>query len=148
VIGFCILSIVLMFSQVGLIGSVGEILAHAPVEQNLGISRPAAMQVDAMTLPDPIFRHWTHSREEDQGDIRVYRPTDYNFPPARGREGMEFRRDGQFVFYQIGATDVNQAVLGQWRLEDANRVTIQLPNQDAYQLTIMECSNSVLKVKP
>ena len=35
---------------------------------------------------------WTHSFEEDQGDVLVYRPTHaFAFPPARrGRETLEF----------------------------------------------------------
>ena len=36
-----------------------------------------------------MFKHWTHSREEDSEGIKVYRPNEYNFPPSRGREGFE-----------------------------------------------------------
>ena len=40
-------------------------------------------------LPSAIFRHWIRSREEDTGDIEVYRPEGFAFPPSFGRDGFE-----------------------------------------------------------
>lgn len=37
-----------------------------------------------------LQRRWLHSHEEDTADVRVYRPAEYPFPPARGRDGFEF----------------------------------------------------------
>ncbi len=42
-------------------------------------------------LPPELFQHWMHSHEEDSGDVQVYRPADYDFPPARGRRGFELQ---------------------------------------------------------
>jgi hypothetical protein len=36
---------------------------------------------------------WLHSHEEDTDDQLVYRPKDFDFPPARGRRGYEFLPD-------------------------------------------------------
>src|SRR5262245_50526487 len=36
-------------------------------------------------LPEEVFGRWVHSREEDAGGVRVFRPADYQFPPSRGR---------------------------------------------------------------
>lgn len=69
------------------------------------------------SLPSEIFRKWGHSREEDNNDIRVYRPDDFNFPRARGRAGLEFRRDGSFVDWIIGPTDAQQPLSGHWQIE-------------------------------
>ena len=59
-----------------------------------------------MTHPPELFRRWVHVREEDEpGGVRVYRPADHPIPPARGRDGVEFRPDGTVVAYAIGPVD-------------------------------------------
>jgi hypothetical protein len=57
-------------------------------------------------LPPELFRRWMHSHEEDEGDLRVYRPASYKFPPARGRRGLEFKPDGELVLYGPGRVRV------------------------------------------
>jgi hypothetical protein len=101
-----------------------------------------------MNLPSQIFRRWTHSREEDQGDTLVYRSDNYQFPPARGREGLEFREDGEFIRYQIGSTDRNSAISGRWSMQESNIVEVHFPNQSIspYTLRILECDEQILKV--
>jgi hypothetical protein len=56
-------------------------------------------------LPRQLFRHWIHSREEDQADVQVFRPPDFPFPPSFGRDGFEMRPDGQFIQHDIGRAD-------------------------------------------
>lgn len=126
--------------------SVSSDRLAAQLPDSLYYPRLTRVHVHSMTLPNSIFQHWTHSREEDQSDIQVYRPSDYAFPPARGREGLEFRPNGEFILYQIGATDASHAVSGQWSLQDSNRVEVQLPDQ-SYQLAILECDEQILKVR-
>lgn len=120
-----------------------------PVDQNSHIPSPTVAQAISMTLPSPIFKRWIHAREEDQGDVRVYHPIDYPFPPARGREGLEFRENGEFIRYSMGATDRSVGVPGQWSAQSRNVVEVQFPNQSAspYTLTILECDGQVLKVR-
>jgi hypothetical protein len=50
---------------------------------------------------------WVHSFEEDEGDVRVYRPAQsFNFPPSRrGRETLEFGMPGQVVTGMPGPDD-------------------------------------------
>ena len=122
-------------------------IASSPIEHNTSITPPTIVQVIPMTLPKQIFRRWTHSQEEDQGDILVYRPNDYSFPPARGREGLEFKENGEFISYQIGPTDRSLAVSGRWSIQQKNVVEIQFPNQSlsSYTLTILECDEQILK---
>ena len=50
---------------------------------------------------------WTHSREEDEGDLQVYRPTHgFAFPPGRrGRETLEFDATGHMVHGTPGPDD-------------------------------------------
>jgi hypothetical protein len=118
------------------------------VEHNVKFLPPTIIQVITMSLPSQIFRRWTHSREEDQGDILVYRSDNYQFPPARGREGLEFREDGEFIQYRIGSTDRDLAVSGRWSLQETNTVEVHLSNQttSSYTLRILECDEQILKV--
>ena len=50
--------------------------------------------------------------------VTVYRGEGFNFPPARGRDGIEFRRDGTFVDWGIGAGDNQQGITGHWDATD------------------------------
>ena len=61
-------------------------------------------------LPPELIRRWVHAHEEDEGDVRVYRPAGYDLPPARGRRGLEFRPDGEVIVYGPGPADKPQAV--------------------------------------
>ena len=65
-----------------------------------------------------------HSREEDRGDVEVFRPEGFAFPPAFGRDGFEMRKDGQFVQYDIGPADEVVRVLGRWTSPGPQRVSV------------------------
>jgi hypothetical protein len=139
-ISLCISSIVFL--------SPNAIFTNLRVEHNAKLLSPTIVQVITMNLPSQIFRRWTHSREEDQGDTLVYRSDGYQFPPARGREGFEFREDGEFIRYQIGSTDRNLAIFGRWSMQEINIVEVHFPNQptSSYTLKILECDEQILKV--
>lgn len=125
------------------------ISAPTRVAYKSSITPPKNAQVEPMTLPKQIFRRWTHSREEDRGDILVYRPNDYSFPPARGREGLEFCENGDFLYYSIGPTDRSLAVPGRWIIQQTNAVDIQFADRSipSFALTILECNEQILKVR-
>lgn len=61
-----------------------------------------------------LHGRWQHSFEEDHDGVRVYRPEDYDFPPARGRGGVEFGADGTFVDWSPGAADAPQPQPGSY----------------------------------
>jgi hypothetical protein len=75
-------------------------------------------------VPAELMRHWVHSHEEDSGDVRVYRPADYDFPPARGRRGFELRPGGELLVYGPGATDRPELTTGTWSPSGAGRVKL------------------------
>lgn len=101
------------------------------------------------SLPASIFRKWIHSREEDIGDVEVYRPASYSFPPSRGRDGLELRPDGQFIHYAIGPTDAQQPIGGQWTLQGPGVVAVDLAQQGAppHTMTIVACDEDSLKIR-
>ncbi|CDG81347.1 hypothetical protein [Janthinobacterium agaricidamnosum] len=55
----------------------------------------------------PVHGSWTHSFEEDEPGVRVYRPThSYAFPACRrGRETLEFGDDGKLTALAPGPDD-------------------------------------------
>jgi hypothetical protein len=100
-------------------------------------------------LPSTMFRRWTHSREEDTKDMTVFRPSSFAFPPSRGREGVEFRENGEFVHYRIGATDRSEAVVGQWRVEQNNVIDVDFPTAQLspYRLIVISVGDDALRVR-
>ncbi len=100
-------------------------------------------------LPPEIFKHWIHSREEDTEGVRVYRPSDYKFPPSRGREGFELKKNGEFIRYGIGPTDRPQKITGTWKAEGGNqiRVSFEAQKQDSYTMQVVSCDERLLKVR-
>lgn len=105
-------------------------------------------------LPSEVFKHWTHSREEDTENIKVYRPSEYNFPPSRGREGFELTENGEFIQYGVGPTDKSQKVMGQWKAEGANKIEVEFkdevskshPLNKSRRLNIIACDENILKI--
>ncbi len=100
-------------------------------------------------LPPEIFKHWIHSREEDIETVRVYRPSDYEFPPSRGRDGFEFRENGEFIQYGIGPTDRLQRIIGTWMAEGENqiKVSFEAEQQESYTMQVVSCEESLLKIR-
>ena len=70
-----------------------------------------------MISREGLVGHWVHSHEEDSGDLRVFRPRSFKFPPSRGREELELKADGSSVVYSPGPADVPQEAAGTWELE-------------------------------
>jgi hypothetical protein len=88
-------------------------------------------------LPHELFRRWLHSHEEDDGDVRVYRPAGYDLPPARGRRGLEFRPDGELLVYGPGPTDKPQATAARWEPAGEHRARL-LPSGDELEIVSVE----------
>ena len=59
---------------------------------------------------------WLHAHEEDAATEAVYRPADFDFPPARGRRGYEFHPDHTGAYIGIAARDGAARTSCRWRL--------------------------------
>jgi hypothetical protein len=68
--------------------------------------------------PDPalVARSWTHVREEDQGEIQAYRPSDADLPPSRGRTTLDLSPDGTLQRRSPGPDDRLVVRGGTWEL--------------------------------
>ena len=98
-------------------------------------------------LPDPLFKRWVHSFEEDKNGVKVYRPAGYEFPPARGREGFEIRKNGDFIQYDIAPGDGSRPVAGRWKRSAAGAIRVSLKDGGTLTLTILSCEDQVLTLK-
>ncbi|MCB2378060.1 hypothetical protein LGH70_10735 [Hymenobacter sp. BT635] len=92
---------------------------------------------------------WLHAHEEDQGDVQVYRPNTYAFPPSRGRTGFQFDHNGLFTQYDIAPTDGLEGHKGQWKTENGSTLLISLDDKKEpdYKLEIVSLENGLLKVR-
>lgn len=92
---------------------------------------------------------WLHAHEEDQGDVRVYRPNTYAFPPSRGRTGFAFEQNGLFTQFDIAPTDGLEGRKGTWKAENDQTLLISLDDKKdpEYRLQIVSLDNDVLKVR-
>ena len=70
-----------------------------------------------MISREGLIGHWVHSHEEDSGDLKVFRPRSFQFPPSRGREELELKADGSTVVHSPGPVDVPEEAAGTWELE-------------------------------
>lgn len=125
----------------------------------MGVLAVAPARADE--LPQAIGRVWIHSAEEDTGEIEVYRPADFAFPPSRGREGFEIRKGGVFVLHRIAPTDGIEPIEGRWRADGADRIAVTFPGAKPRELLpgevipppaprtirIASCDGKILRVR-
>ncbi|MFN0049014.1 MAG: hypothetical protein ACKVOU_07840 [Cytophagales bacterium] len=108
-----------------------------------------------------LYGKWLNSYEEQtDDDILVYRPTNFPFPLSRGRKGIEFLKDGQFIEHGFGPTDRPTTFEGEWiygietqTLEitfhklEATPMPVTVKSRKGYVLKIISLENGLLKVK-
>ncbi len=96
-----------------------------------------------------IFREWGHSFEEDTDDITVYRPAEYDFPLSRGRAGIEFKPEGNVIYWEIGPVDTPRGVKGHWRIEGPGRMNVSFEGnvRAPLLLQILQCDARMLKIR-
>ena len=67
---------------------------------------------------EALQQRWTHSHEEDQPGLTVFRPGGWRFPPSRGRRSFELKPGGVLVTSGPGPTDRVTSNDGRWRLRE------------------------------
>ncbi|MGH3464732.1 MAG: hypothetical protein ACRDP9_24955 [Kribbellaceae bacterium] len=92
-----------------------------------------------------LFRSWLHSHEEDHDGITVYRPSDYAFPPSRGRRRLELRPDGTAIEHVIGRNDVAVARPTTWQEIAPGRVTVEA--ETGRRLAVVRVEDDLLEVR-
>jgi len=67
-----------------------------------------------------LFQKWWHNNENDKDDVQTFRPEGFNLPPSRGRTGIEFKKDGTFINYDISPADGTLIETGHWETKNNN----------------------------
>ncbi len=97
--------------------------------------------------PDPaIFQKWLHSYEEDSGNLKVYRPSSFDYPLGWGRAGMKFKENGCFNIYEFSPNDEQVLIHGLWKQITKNRfeITFPLGEKETYIIEIKELKSQLL----
>jgi hypothetical protein len=96
--------------------------------------------------PDSLFRRWVHVREQDEPGVRVFRPAGSALPPARGRDGIEFRRDGTVVHYSPGPADAPVGRPGSWRTAGPDALLVGSPRGET-RYEILTVTDDLLRLR-
>jgi hypothetical protein len=114
---------------------------------HLGNDRPA----DKITISPAIPGLWIHSREEDVGDVEVYRRF-FDFP-SFPRDAFELLRDGTFIQEEVDSSGavVAEHARGHWRQPADDRLTVSFDDgvHAGFTLQAVEFSDdlSLLRVR-
>lgn len=105
---------------------------------------------DSYVMPDSFYRTWVHSHEEDFDGKMVYRRADYDFPPSRGRERFDVKRDGGLLYYGLAPNDgAAQPIEGKWYTVQERAIEISLPNnrEKEFAAELVEISSERLVIR-
>jgi len=102
-------------------------------------------------LPPEIFKHWIESREDrdNRPNVSVFRPSDYKFPPSRGRRGFEIKKNGEFILHEIGSTDKPIRMVGNFSVEGRDKIKVNHTGSSPFTLRIVaiEDNGNILRVE-
>jgi hypothetical protein len=90
---------------------------------------------------------WAHSHEEDHDGAQVFRRSDFEFPPSRGREAFTLRPDGSAVAGLPGPDDRGTSTGdGTWHLQ-GDVLRVSCPGWEAtYQ--VVSVATQGLQLRP
>lgn len=100
------------------------------------------MPVDEPTISaQDIMGKWVHSHEEDPKDAslrEVYRPSDWDFGPSRGRRGFDLQEGNRASILGIAPADGSIETEASWSLEPGNVLVIREPGGAVRRMHVEE----------
>ena len=102
-----------------------------------------------MTAATGLQGNWTHSYEEDEGDIEVYRPSDgFAFPPSRrGRDTLNFGAEGSMSSSTAGPDDRQQHTSGAVTPLESNRYRFEAGATGASEIEVVSVEADRLRLR-
>jgi hypothetical protein len=96
-----------------------------------------------------LHKKWVHSWEDDTEEYRVYRPDHYKFPRSRPRHGIEFKKNGEFIYHKIDRADRPMKIEGYYEIDSDNIIKINFKDEDyePVSYSLISISNEILKIK-
>jgi hypothetical protein len=93
---------------------------------------------------------WLHSYEDEAGrGEKCYRPKSYAFPPARGRGGLRFDKDGKMAELRIAPNDAGHVEYpGKYQFEaDGKTMNITMDDGRKLKWELVSLANGLMKIK-
>jgi len=90
---------------------------------------------------------WTHAHEDDADGRMVFRPSDFDFPPARGRDSFELLPDGGLRLGAPGPDDRRAWGGGRWALSD-DELTLRPEGQSVQRYHVEKADPQELVLRP
>jgi hypothetical protein len=91
-----------------------------------------------------------HSHEEDVEGSLVFRPGDYDFPPARGRVGYAFRANHSCDYIGISPRDGSTRKSCSWRMSGGGHpeLRIEYPDGRSDVFSVVSADRDRLVLRP
>lgn len=103
------------------------------------------------TEREKLIGTWNHSVEEQTDSVLVFRPEAYKLPRVRGREKMEFKENGDYIYYQIAPSDGYLKLNGAFELHEKDNILsvtfIKQDKQYSKHYEILKLSQEILMLK-
>ena len=101
--------------------------------------------------PQAIYRSWTRSMEEEApyGSSKVYRPSEWGFPPARFRERVAVNADGTCDWLVLHPADGHYTVSGRWWIDAGDEAIIHFAadGEESFSFRVGELTETLLRVE-
>jgi hypothetical protein len=94
-----------------------------------------------------LIRSWTHSYEEDHDGVLVFRPSEREFPPARGRDSFDLAPGGVLLRTGPGPDDRTQRTSGRWSRQ-GDRLDLYPTDSSQYRYRVVGVGPDLLEVRP
>lgn len=92
-----------------------------------------------------LQKHWIHSHEDDVKNLKVFRTSEYNFKPSRGREEIIINVGGELKYRPISPNDEPLFFNGSWKVDGAKLILNYDNKIKVYK--IVELNNNILNLK-
>ncbi len=76
-----------------------------------------------------LLGKWRHAQEEASHGVMIYYAEGYPLPTVRGRAGMIFKPNGEFIKQVIAPACGLEEISGTWQWQPQGNVLIQLPGE-------------------
>ena len=107
--------------------------------------------MDVSQVSPDLFKHWIHSQEDEdnKANISVFRPSNFRFPPSRGRRGFEIKKNGEFILHEIGRADKPVKIVGHYKVESPNMISVYLKGREPFIMRIaaIEDNGNILRIE-
>lgn len=98
-----------------------------------------------------LYGTWYRSYEDEgKGDGTLFtwrNSTTHKFPPSRGREGLEFLKDGKFGYLAIRPTDGIENRPGTWGWSGPKTLRLSMENGTQYVIRVESLSKEIMTGK-